>query len=272
MTFKKILTAFALSLLVTTSVFSKDADSFGTKLPHGLMAKDIISLIAPTEDATNAALVGARSWSSLKNGFVAIACFPKSYPTQEQSCDNSDGQTRVYLGVISYEGAGSQPKLVAKSKSTLAVKTTFEHSNLEQPEDLTGDAAGVLPKNYNGLDLAPYKISESETAFGLRFGWSKGYAGGGAETNALALFKIDGGDIISIFSEPISFNELIAGNWNKDGTRNHESTEAENILVLSPKKTNGYFELVLKEKGKGKNKWQQKFKWDPANKRYTPTD
>lgn len=280
--FKKFLTVSAICLLAAiyapVNAFPKgditqDNDSFGTKLPDGLKAKDIVGFIAPKEDANNAALVGAKLWPPIRNSFVAIACFPKAAPGQEQSCDNFDGKTRVYLGVISYDGPGSQPKLIAKSKAALNVRTEFDHSNFDPPESSNNSSdEGVFPQTYIGFDLAPYKISETETAFGLRMGWEHSFSGGGITTNALALFKIDGNELINIFSEPVYYSENIAGEWNKDGTRKHDESKSENILLITPKKKNGYFDVVMKEKSKSKNKWQQKFTWDQANKRYLPVN
>src|SRR5574339_144803 len=50
-------------------------DGFGTALPSGLTANEIISLIAPGKDPSIARLVGAKKWRHRENSYVVIACF-----------------------------------------------------------------------------------------------------------------------------------------------------------------------------------------------------
>jgi len=48
-------------------------DEFGTLLPAGLTAKEIVALIAPGEEVRLATLVGAKAWLYRPNSFIAIA-------------------------------------------------------------------------------------------------------------------------------------------------------------------------------------------------------
>jgi hypothetical protein len=73
----------------------------------------------------------------------------------------------------------------------------------------------------------------------------------------------------NIFAEPIYFWEDQAGDWNKDGTRQHYLCEGENILVVLPSQTDGYYDLQVKTLD---NEWERIFSWDASLKRYLPSD
>ena len=68
-------------------------------------------------------------------------------------------------------------------------------------------------------------------------------------------------------SEPIYYAQNLAGDWHKDGTRDHTLSECENIVTFLPKETNGHFDLRLKARGE---KSSQVFVWDGKDKRYRP--
>ena len=88
----------------------------------------------------------------------------------------------------------------------------------------------------------------------MRAGWSEGYSGGGADFEALYLFRIEGRALRVVFARPMAFYKMLAGDWNPDGTREHIESDASNTLSLLPGKTDGYFDIQLRQQ---KGVWKQ---------------
>lgn len=262
-------------------------DGFGTVLPAGLTAQQLVALVAPGRDAASAMLVGAKAWPYRANSFVVIACLARNKKDVEHkrksgmgpSCAKyyqSDGARElidpmVYLGVVEYQAGSAAPTLVASYGKPYDIKTSWAYRNVEGPQEAddtsAGGADGLMPEEYRRFDFAPYKITPTETAIGLRLGWSQPYAGGGASFEALALLRVDGNKLINILSEPVSSYELIAGEWNKDGTRDHEEYESTNVLSVLPSTSNGFADLQLRLL---KSKSKLVFTWDTKRGRYMP--
>lgn len=262
-------------------------DGFGTTLPSGFSAKEIAGLLAPREKASLATLIGVKAWPHRANTYIALACFAqtqKEYDSDKRyergpSCTKyynpAPGNSRVYidkpvyLGVLEYKPGDPKPILIASYGKPLDVKTSWKESELVGPQgkfDTPGsDESDLMPEEYLKFDFAPYKITEGETAFGLRVGWNDSYAGGGGFFEALSLFKIEGSKLVNVLSEPIYFYQNIAGDWNKDGTRNHDLEEGQNVLSVLPGKSQGYFDLQMRTL---KSKWKKVFKWDASRSRY----
>ncbi len=243
----------------------KKADGFGTVLPAGLTANQLVALVAPGRDAAFAMLVGAKAWPYRANTFVVIACFgrdqtdpePPRRSSTEPSCDSmspshdtpASFDPVVYLGVVEYRAGSGAPTLVASYGKPYDIKTSWTSRHVDGPrdqDDADKNRDGLMPQQYRRFDFAPYKITPTETAIGLRLGWFDGYAGGGAEFEALALLRIDGDKLVTILSEPVFFQKLIAGNWNKDGTRDHDEYEGRNVLSVLPSTTSGYADLQMR--------------------------
>ncbi|NHZ87587.1 hypothetical protein F2P45_00850 [Massilia sp. CCM 8733] len=255
------------------------ADGFGTVLPAGLTANQLIALVAPGRDAAFAMLVGAKAWPYRANSYVVIACFSRDKKDAERSRRSSTGPScdsanpshdtpaaidpAVYLGVVEYRAGSGAPALVASYGKPYDIKTSWAFRHVEGPQEdddtPAGQDSGLMPEQYRRFDFAPYKIAATETAIGLRLGWNEGYAGGGADFEALSLFRIDGNKLVNILSEPVSFHKLIAGDWNKDGTRDHDEYEGTNVLSVLPSTTNGYADLQLRLL---KSKSKLVFTWD----------
>ncbi|MEY3880588.1 MAG: hypothetical protein RIQ94_1384 [Pseudomonadota bacterium] len=260
-------------------------DGFGALLPTGLTAKEIVALIAPTEDLGLATLVGAKAWPYRPNSFVAIACFAKTKAVfdsdkdynKEPACkrDYDPNQKNgiqyvdqsVYLGVLEYKADAIKPALIASYGKPLDIKTSWKSSQLEGPsQDVDeGDEINLMPEEYMRLDFALFKLTDTDTAIGLRLGWNEGYAGGSGYFEALSLFKIDGTQLINILSEPIYYYQDLAGYWHNDGTRDHELYEGQNVLSFLPSKTQGYYDIQIKTQD---SKWKKGFQWDNKAERY----
>ncbi|TYQ30074.1 hypothetical protein [Pseudanabaena sp. UWO310] len=254
-----------------------EVDKLGMKLPSGLNAKDLIRLLAPNQNPNLAIVVGAKAFPYRSNSYVVITCFARTQNEYEgrissfdrNSCEkeNRDRDDVVYVGLIEYDPVESKPKLIAKS---LEIRVGWLFIITEQFRSDSLEKKFLLPKGrYKEFDLAPYRVSDTQTAFGIRIGTNDGYAGGFGYFEVLTLFMIDNNQIVNILSEPIYFYQNIAGSWNKDGTRQHSLYEGENVIVVLPKKTDGYYDLQIKALD---NDWQKTFSWDASLKRYLPSD
>lgn len=275
---------FAHYLELSTGIYK--SDGLGTNLPKGLSTRDIARLLAPNEDLNLAILVGAKAFPYRLNSYIAIVCFAKDeyeynkyrseIKSSEKICDKKSYKRDdvVYLGLIEYDSIGYKPKLIANS---LKVETGWYFISQRQFRnwnakfrfpDPTNNA--LLPNGkFKEFDFAPFQISNTQSAFGLRVGMFQGYSGGGGYYEVLALFLVDNGQIVNILAEPIYFWEDQAGDWNKDGTRQHYLYEGENILAVLPSQTDGYYDLQIKAVD---SKWQRTFSWDASLKRYLPSD
>lgn len=281
--------ALACSPLLAAQAAKPDArdDALGTVLPAGLTAPQLVALVAPGRDFALATLVGAKAWPHRPNTFVVIACFVRSKQereterkySKEPSCERIYAPGDVpqyvhraaYLGVVHYRAGDAAPVLVASYGKPYDVKTRWDTTELDGPD---GDAAlpgvtpeGLMPETYTSFDFAPYKISPTETAIGLRLGWHEGYAGGGAFYEALSLFRVDGNKLVNILSEPMAFHSDLAGERHQDGSRERVVAEGTNVLSILPGTTNGYAKLQMRAL---KGKWKQVFSWDSKAGRYAP--
>jgi 6-phosphogluconolactonase (cycloisomerase 2 family) len=242
-------------------------DGFGTSLPAGLTAKAVARLIASGRDISLATLIGMKSWPYQKNTFVAIACFAQNKKAYDAMMTSSGGTPlcqndvleNVYLAVLKFGDSDKLPKVIARSGKPLRIKIPDGHTDLAMP---TGRSAV-----YDRFDFANYKISKDKYAFGIRAHWDEGYAGGGGSFEALILFSISAGHVVNIFSEPVYFEQVLAGNWNEDGSRDHFEYEGKNIVTILPHLTNGFYDLQVKTQGKN---WIQDFSWAKNKKRYEP--
>jgi hypothetical protein len=261
----------------------RKSDRLGTDLPQGIIAKDIARLLAPNENTDLALTVGVKAFPYRLNSYVAIACFAKN--NSDQPCDKEsyhhDRDDMIYLGLIEYDYVGSKLKLVA---NPLKIETNWDFLATEQFREKNiisiNDPAKWrrwTPKNstslpngiYQEFDLAKFEVNDTQTAFGLRVGRHQGYAGGIGYFEVLALFMIDNDRIINILAEPIYFFQNIAGDWNEDHTRQNYLVEHENVLVMLPSQTDGYYDLQIKAVD---SDWEKTFSWDASLKHYLPKD
>jgi hypothetical protein len=172
---------------------------------------------------------------------------------------------QVTLGVIEAK-PGAAPRLVAKP-ALVDGMVNWRDTALPSAPDPLDDAKGneIAPDSFDGFDLAPYKISADQVAFGLRGAWMDSYSGGGGEYSALYLFAIVDGAVKQILAVPMSAFKDVAGDWNKDGTRDHQITEGANVLIVAAHSTDGHFDLLLKGRT---GHWQRQYKWSAASNTY----
>jgi hypothetical protein len=120
------------------------------------------------------------------------------------------------------------------------------------------------------FDRAVFKIAPDKYAFGLRLSHNDMYAGGGGQVHFLHLFTVDNGQIAQVFGSPIYDYQLIAGDWNKDQTRQHFTYEDNYALSIESTTTNGYNDLLLVQTLSGKQRCR--FAWSDKSKSYAGKD
>ena len=251
-------------------------DGLGARLPAALSAAQITGLLVPPGDRTPASIVGARPLPGQPGVYVAIVCTGgnRPGPSDDKTCDQADfGASRsgmhVYVGLIQAP-AGAPPHLIAKA-AELDGKVNWQDTLLGDAPDALEDAKDglLVPDDITRFDLAPYVIAPGQRAFGLLGTWNVGYAGGGAQFGALYLFAVVDGSVSQILATPMSFSKNIAGDWHKDGTRDHDVTEGANVLVVTRRMTNGHFDLLQKSRTE---KASRVFKWSAIARRYEAAD
>jgi hypothetical protein len=248
-------------------------DGLGVHLPTGLSAQQVTALMPPAAGA-KLNVVGAKSLPGQADRYVAVVCTGGDIPTgpDDTPCtralgDDAAPPLQVTLGVIEMK-PGAAPALVARP-AQIDGKVNWKDTALPAAPQALDDAADgrIAPDGYEGFDLAPYRIAADQTAFGLRGVWTESYSGGGANYSALYLFAVVDGAVKQILAVPMSAFQDIAGDWHKDGTRDHQIIDAANLLVVTPHSTAGHFDLLLKARaGHG----QRTYRWSTTTGSYQP--
>ncbi len=228
------------------------APGLGVPPPPALPAARIAALLVPATDSAPRRLVGARPWPGHPGQFVAIVCTGGAAPYSDtpdaprcaQPESKNEPKLHVYLGVIA-AGPGTAPRLIAGG-GPIRTAVDWGLSDLPAPEAAQDAGGPVAPAEIGRFDLAAYRIAPGQTAFGLRVVWRDMYSGGGGRFSALCLYAIEGGELRRVLAVPMHAEQLIAGDWNKNGTRNHQDTDAANLLVVARTRTAGHFDLIVR--------------------------
>lgn len=270
-------------------------NGFGADFPSGVTSADIVRLILPKDSAALATLVGLKRWPQQLERYVAFVCLaptivakqdalqynhdqPLCSPWQETLESSLSGKYRMAVAVLQLN-AEKHLELASNVVSWSGVERSplgarWKHSNLfgplgindgDDPESVAQKDQFFFPSDLYAFDLANYAIAEGVVAFGLRSGLSESYSGGGANFQILTLFAIIDGELRVILSEPMYAFKDVAGEWNKDRTRQHHVYESENTLRVAQTAHHGYFDLIVQAKKKG---WRKVFQWDPRVRRY----
>jgi tetratricopeptide (TPR) repeat protein len=101
----------------------------------------------------------------------------------------------------------------------------------------------------DGFDLAAYRLTAKEYAFAVRIARNRYYGGGSATLDNAMFFRLNGKAIEPILNTLMAFNADIAGDWNEDGTRNHDEYLGKAVIVVRDHKTGGYFDWAKKVEG-----------------------
>ncbi|HGU9884115.1 hypothetical protein [Citrobacter freundii] len=245
------------------------AKGFG-ELPQGLSENQWIGWVAPNENPNNLILTGAKAWGK-EGKYIGIACFADNQPDAGQAKKYADNTcpenynngraNKLYLGVFSWQNQQLQP--IARSEKPLNQISAWNKAAEKESDD-----ESVRPlAYYTKLDLAPYRIAPDTLAFGVRGGYSDAYSGGGAFYEVLELYTIKDSKIINVFSDLVYYYSDIAGDWNKDGTRQHDISESKYILKLRSAKTQGFYDLEVVNL---QDKSSQIFHWSESLQQYVP--
>ena len=245
------------------------AKGFG-ELPQGLSENQWIGWVAPNENPNNLILTGAKAWGK-EGKYIGIACFADNQADAGQAKKYADNTcpenynngraNKLYLGVFSWQNQQLQP--IARSEKPLNQLSEWNKAAEKESDD-----ESVRPlAYYTKLDLAPYRIAPDTLAFGVRGGYSDAYSGGGAFYEVLELYTIKDSKIINVFSDLVYYYSDIAGDWNKDGTRQHDISESKYILKLRSAKTQGFYDLEVVNL---QDKSSQIFHWSESLQQYVP--
>ena len=245
------------------------AKGFG-ELPQGLSENQWIGWVAPNENPNNLILTGAKAWGK-EGKYIGIACFADNQADAGQAKKYADNTcpenynngraNKLYLGVFSWQNQQLQP--IARSEKPLNQTSAWNKAAEKESDD-----ESVRPlAYYTKLDLAPYRIAPDTLAFGVRGGYSDAYSGGGAFYEVLELYTIKDSKIINVFSDLVYYYSDIAGDWNKDGTRQHDISESKYILKLRSAKTQGFYDLEVVNL---QDKSSQIFHWSESLQQYVP--
>ena len=245
------------------------AKGFG-ELPQGLSENQLIGWVASNENPNNLILTGAKAWGK-EGKYIGIACFADNQADAGQAKKYADNTcpenynngraNKLYLGVFSWQNQQLQP--IARSEKPLNQISAWNKAAEKESDD-----ESVRPlAYYTKLDLAPYRIAPDTLAFGVRGGYSDAYSGGGAFYEVLELYTIKDSKIINVFSDLVYYYSDIAGDWNKDGTRQHDISESKYILKLRSAKTQGFYDLEVVNL---QDKSSQIFHWSESLQQYVP--
>jgi len=251
-----------------------DTGPLGASLPVGLSRQAIVHLVAPGADPTLITFVGAKKWPLVPDDYVAIVCVAHSTEDKKDARD-CDSRPDVFLGVIRLSPGSGDPALVARTPPGFLL--TSDWAPADGTPLLYPSVAPADPTNDNEFppdrgddtvtvfDLAPYRIAPNVFAFGLRSDQYEGYAGGGANFETLHLFIADGVTLHRVLAQPIYASSMTAGDWHKNGTRDHTFTESKLVLAITSSMTAGHYDLQVKELG---TKHQAVLHWDTGKGAY----
>ncbi len=169
-----------------------------------------------------------KSWKALDGAFAALLYIDAGEVV---------GTKRLLPTLAVLRSAEGKPTIIAQSEID-------ETRCRELPE------AGELMPNENGddcqemhLDLAPYRITPSTTALGLRTMIHSVFGAGEDSTQYLTLYEVLGEGQKTL--RPIFSHEMSASDEQRGSG---DLSTAENTLRISDHSTAGYFDLILDER------------------------
>ena len=64
---------------------------------------------------------------------------------------------------------------------------------------------------------------------------SEGYSGGVAAFETLTLFWIEADRLVPVLDVPIGIYKMLAGDWNPDGSRQHDTLSVDFVVDVKPR-------------------------------------
>jgi hypothetical protein len=230
---------------------SRPVNGLGQTLPPGLSSEDLLTaFLTPDEFKRyegDVSYVGAVEWRHVPGSYVAVICM--NDPNERHRDDMAVGRDPrlfYYFGVFRLGEAGAKkgPVFVARSEPFRPSTHRKDWSLLEG-----GPYPDAQGKAYDdGLlrfDMAPYRVTKDDFAFGVRSALDLPYTGGYGHFETLHLFLVTGKTIRPILSQPLYYLEVSAGEWNPNGTRVHYVTEVKCVLVVENRISDRHFDLAI---------------------------
>lgn len=247
-------------------------DDLGSTLQPGITASAIARLIVPTNDAGPVGMVGLKPWPARPGLFIGLACTGGNGPSKIKvdGCSGGGPSTPLHAYIALVEKDGTGRLKLATPPVAVEASVDWDESLLpsspEAAEDRAAkDGPAPVPSAYDRLDLTPYRIAPRETAFGVRASWSDGYAGGFGWHSAILLYALVDGQLRQVLAVPTIALTFTAGEWRRDGTRDHEIQEGANVVIVTDHLTAGHADLMVRSRITGDRRL---FRWDPSSMRY----
>ncbi|WP_242140468.1 hypothetical protein [Sphingomonas sp. TREG-RG-20F-R18-01] len=249
-------------------------DDLGSHLPPGINGSTIARLIVPANETSLVSMVGLKPWPARPGLSIVLVCTGGNGPSNS-SVDGCAGggsalPLNAYLALIE-KGEAGRLKLVGRPV-TIAGNIDWSNSLLPNSPEAVDDPAPagkrtLMPSAYDRLDLTPYRIAPGETAFGVRASWSDGYAGGFGWHSAILLYAVVNGQLRQVLAVPTVALTFLAGDWHRDGTRDHEIEEGANVIIVSDHLSAGHADIVVRSRT---TREERLFQWNATSMRYVP--
>ncbi|WP_419687771.1 hypothetical protein ACN22W_26825 [Burkholderia theae] len=147
------------------------------------------------------------------------------------------------------------------------------------------DTSPLLWNASLAMDLVPYRISDRETAFGVRFDNNYTSTAHSDTTEILSLYRYAEGRVTPIFTALTDWSTYDkdeasdcvkkkagkgtnSSDARQDACDAESTTEAHYVLSFSPHTTNGYHDLLVRPRGKAASGKSARFTWN--NGTYQP--
>jgi len=256
------LMCFVLILCVATPfAHAGQSSEIKKNLPLELNIENFISWLMPSRNDGSVRIVRARKWNA--NQYVIMACIVKS-PVPADESESPKGECGndfdIYIGVISASGQTYNFEFRTSIPIPINADDDYSHYDLM-------------------LDLAPYRVNETTTAIGFRQSSGTAYAGGGSGREQLWLFVPYREELQEILSLNVHSYEVLAEDWNADGSRNHVGDDYKTTLHTLKTKTNGFYDYNIKTvqtnfNGKEikKSIINARYIWSKDKKQYVPKE
>lgn len=245
------------------------SDGFSALSHQDTTIPQMLNVIGHPNNTKKLALLGVKHWYD--DYHIVVAC---SY---QQEVNWSHRKT-AYAECSHHFGTVATITLAIVRKKQQQWQLVA-HPYQEQLDDFTEQqfvnsaflTAGIVEEYALGdldrLDIANYQLNQHTKAFGLRLNTSAGFAGGGQSRQNMTLFAILNGKLKPVLNVPTYSFSDIAGSWNVDGTRQHDIEQSEYILIITKQKTNGFYDILWKEKNK-KQTENKRYRWDKWQQKY----
>jgi len=230
---------------------SRPANNLGQTLPPGLSSEGLLRTFLTPEELgryeRDVRYVGAVEWRHVPGSYVAVICM--NDPNERYRDDMAVGRDPrlfYYFGVfrLGEAGAKKDPVFVARSEP-FRPSTHREDWSLLEGGPYPDEQGKAYDDGLVRFDMAPYRVTKDDFAFGVRSAVNEPYTGGYGHFETLHLFQVTGNTIQRILSQPLYYLAVTAGEWNPDGTRVHYVDEVKCVLGVENRISDGHFDLTI---------------------------